>query len=184
MSKQESIKIMRILRVYYPAYFKTRKKEELDDFIKTFITEFEDFDYNLAYKSIFSLAKDRFKNGNKYCPNIIEMKNSIINSMISLILEVLDMMKEEGYFKIGINGTGRDAELKEFYRYDNVLESLEKGHLTYSIRKEIEYRMDNMEEYKKYKGILLLQYLWKRLVASVVKYTTLIRYAKDNITRN
>ena len=67
MSKQESIKIMRILRVYYPAYFKTRKKEELDDFIKTFITEFEDFDYNLAYKSIFSLAKDRFKNGNKYC---------------------------------------------------------------------------------------------------------------------
>lgn len=159
MSKQECIKIMRILRVYYPAYFKTRKKEELDDFINIFITEFEDFDYNLAYRSIFSLAKDRFSNGNKYCPNIIEMKNSVITSMIELILEVLDMMKEEGYFRIGISGSGRDAELKEFYRYDNVLESLEKGHLTDSIRKEIEYRMDNIEEYKKYKGILLLKYL-------------------------
>ena len=87
------------------------------------------------------------------------MKNSIITSMISLILEVLDMMKEEGYFKIGIDGTGRDSELKEFYRYDNVLESLEKGRLTEYIRKEIEYRIDNVEEYKKYKGILLLQYL-------------------------
>lgn len=159
MSKQESIKIMRILRVYYPAYFKTRKKEELNDFINIFISEFKDFEYNLAYKSIFGLAKDRFKKGNKYCPNIIEMKNSIITSMISLILEVLDMMKEEGYFKTGISETGRDAELKEFYRYDNVLESLEKGHLTDSIRKEIEYRMDNIEQYKKYKGILLLQYL-------------------------
>lgn len=159
MSKQESIKIMRVLRVYYPAYFKTRKKEELDDFIKTFISEFEDFDYNLAYQSIFGLVKDRFKKGNKYCPNIIEMKNSIITSMIALILEVLDMMKEEGYFKIGINETGRDAELKEFYRYDNVLESLEKGHLTDSVRKEIEYRMEHVETYKKYNGILLLQYL-------------------------
>ena len=149
MSKQESIKIMRVLRVYYPAYFKTRKKEELDDFIKTFISEFEDFDYNLAYQSIFGLVKDRFKKGNKYCPNIIEMKNSIITSMIALILEVLDMMKEEGYFKIGINETGRDAELKEFYRYDNVLESLEKGHLTDSVRKEIEYRMEHVETYKK-----------------------------------
>ena len=83
-----------------------------------------------------------------------------------------------------IDGTGRDAELKEFYRYDNVLESLEKGRLTYSIRKEIEYRMNNIEEYKKYKGILLLKYLWKRLVIFVIKYMTSIRFVKDNIIRN
>jgi hypothetical protein len=41
-----------------------------------------------------------------------------------------------------------------------------------------------MEEYKKYKGILLLKYLWKRLVAFVIKYMTSTRFVKDNIIRS
>ena len=87
------------------------------------------------------------------------MKQSVIECMMSVSLEVIDKIRKEGYFKVGISETGDEAEKREADRYIRVLDSLVDGHLLDIIRKEIEYRMDNVEEYKKYKGILLLQYL-------------------------
>ena len=87
------------------------------------------------------------------------MKQSVISCMTSVILEVIDKIRAEGYFKIGIEEIGDEAEKIEVNRYIKVLDSLIDGHLWDPIRKEIEYRINNIEEYKKYKGILLLQYL-------------------------
>ena len=87
------------------------------------------------------------------------MKQSVISYMMSLALEIVDKMREEGYFKVGIEEIGYEGEKIEANRYINVLDSLIDGHLWDPIRKEIEYRIDNIEEYKKYNGVLILKYL-------------------------
>lgn len=159
MTKQESINLIKLLKNCYPAFFKTRTKDELVNFINFFISEFEEFDYKLVDHALNELIKERYKEKNRYCPNIIEMKQKVISCMTSIVLEVIDKIRAEGYFKIGIDGTGYEEEKRESNRYIRVLDSLIDGHLLDIIRKEIEYRIDNVDEYKKYKGILLLKYL-------------------------
>ena len=159
MTKQECVNLIKLLKYCYPAFFKTRTKEQFVNFANAFISEFEEFDYKLADHAINKLISKRYKEKNKYCPNIIEMKQSVIECMMSVSLEVIDKIRKEGYFKVGISETGDEAEKREADRYIRVLDSLVDGHLLDIIRKEIEYRMDNIEEYKKYKGILLLKYL-------------------------
>lgn len=159
MTKQESVKLLKFLKECYPAFFKTRTKEQFVNFVNTFISEFKEFDYKLVDYAIDKLISKRYKEKNRYCPNIIEMKQSVISCMTSVVLEVIDKIRAEGYFKVGISETGDEAEKREADRYIRVLDSLVDGHLLDIIRKEIEYRMDNIEEYKKYKGILLLKYL-------------------------
>ena len=102
MTKQESVKLLRFLKECYPAFFKTRKKDELVNFFNIFISEFEEFEYKLAEHAINELISERYKKKNRYCPNIIEMKQSVISCMTSVILEVIDKIRAEGYFKIGI----------------------------------------------------------------------------------
>lgn len=159
MTKQESVKLLKFLKECYPAFFKTRTKEQFVNFVNTFISEFKEFDYKLVDYAIDKLISKRYKEKNRYCPNIIEMKQSVISCMTSVVLEVIDKIRAEGYFKVGISETGDEAEKREADRYIRVLDSLVDGHLLDIIRKEIEYRMNNVEEYKKYKGILLLKYL-------------------------
>lgn len=130
MTDNEIKEILRTIRTLYPYLFRKMKKEDIIEYYNLFSTNFKMFDKELIKNSINNIAKT-----SKFAPSIAEIYAGIKEEIISRQLIITKKMHDDGYYRKGI--TGEDIERQEFYKYDSVLEQMEKQKFKESTKKEI-----------------------------------------------
>lgn len=153
LNNQELLKLIRKLKCLYPYFFKKLNKQELRDYVNMFYGFYHEYDYDILNKMIDKCFDFKMK----YMPTFAELNNYLEDALIGRIFEIVNIMHDKGFYRIGATGTPDEISHKEFLAYDKVLEELINHNLHKAHREEIiNYINDNIDM-EKYKHIYLFE---------------------------
>lgn len=94
MEQSHLNKLVKVLTLAYPYYFKEMNKEDLVIFNQFYYSKLKNYDYNTVARAI-----DKIISTNKYMPTMAEIISACDNGKKEYYKNVLKAMNEDGYFK-------------------------------------------------------------------------------------
>ena len=91
------------LRIAYPYYFKDLDEEMILGMVKMYQDQLAGYDYEIVINAIDNIIKT-----SKYMPTIAEILENCENKISSFALDILNKMKDDGYFKYSTHGEELD----------------------------------------------------------------------------
>ncbi|MDO4963002.1 MAG: replicative helicase loader/inhibitor [bacterium] len=152
LSKPQLLELIKKMNYAYPYYFKKIQKSEKAEYIKLFYDYYGKYDYELISNAI-----DKLILKNKFMPTFAEINYEIEDCLTGRIFKIVNIMKDNGYFRQGVYGTREEVDKKEFEAYDAVLESLEKKNVHKYMQQEIIAYIKNNIEMEEFRHLYLFE---------------------------
>lgn len=153
LNKQELLKIIRKLKCLYPYFFNKMNKQELKDYINMFYELYHKYDFKLLDNTV----NNCIKLGKKYMPSFAELNEILNDTLIGRIFNIVNIMHDNGYYKIGATGTTDEIKYKEFLAYDSVLAELIDNNIHKTHREEIIAYINQNQDMEEYKHMYLFE---------------------------
>lgn len=94
MEQSSFVKIIRVLQVAYPYYFKDMSKETSVAFMQLYFSKLKKYDYKVVSTAIDNIITD-----NKYMPTLAEVIKECENQYKEYNIRRIQEMYKQGYFK-------------------------------------------------------------------------------------
>lgn len=94
MEQSSFVKIIRVLQVAYPYYFKDMSKETSVAFMQLYFSKLKKYDYKVVSTAIDNIITD-----NKYMPTLAEVLKECEKQYKEINMKRIQEMYKQGYFK-------------------------------------------------------------------------------------
>lgn len=121
------------LKIAYPYYFKELNDEEFIGLTGMYQEQLGCYDYEIVMRAINKIIKT-----SKFMPTIAEILDNCENQVSSYSLEILNKMKEDGYFKYGV--CGELDESQQSRNYEKAINFVSRGIIP-------EWLLEDMQKY-------------------------------------